>query len=83
MEVRVGGGVVCSGGASARDPAPAALIGGNLFGRVAMRPALTEVGDKAELREGAQSGVAVPGGELVGAGDAPRAGWRGTDDIGS
>jgi hypothetical protein len=35
-------------GSSAHDLALAALIGGNLFGRVAMHPALTEVSDKAE-----------------------------------
>jgi hypothetical protein len=48
MKVRVGGDVVAGAGRSAQDLALAALIGGNLFGRVAMHPALTEVSDKAE-----------------------------------
>jgi hypothetical protein len=48
MKVRVGGDVVASAGRSAQDLALAALIGGNLFGRMAMHPALTEVSDQAE-----------------------------------
>jgi hypothetical protein len=48
MNVRVRSEVVCSAGRSAQDLALAALIGGNLFGRVAMHPALTEVSDKTE-----------------------------------
>jgi hypothetical protein len=48
MKVRVESDVVSSAGRSAQDLALAALIGGNLFGRVAMHPALTEVSHKAE-----------------------------------
>lgn len=40
--------MVFSAGQSAQDLALAALIGGNLFGRVAMHPALTEVSRQAE-----------------------------------
>jgi hypothetical protein len=35
-------------GRVAQDASLAALLGGNLFGRVAMHPALTEISDKAE-----------------------------------
>ncbi|MBV9820042.1 MAG: hypothetical protein JOZ07_17050 [Solirubrobacterales bacterium] len=35
-------------GQIAQDAALAALLGGNLFGRIAMHPALADVGDKAE-----------------------------------
>lgn len=48
MKVRIPTDRVSSAGRSAHDLALAALIGGNLFGRVAMHPALTEVSDKAE-----------------------------------
>ncbi|MBV9917675.1 MAG: hypothetical protein JO153_14310 [Solirubrobacterales bacterium] len=48
MKVRIPSDRVSSAGRSAHDLALAALIGGNLFGRVAMHPALTEVSDKAE-----------------------------------
>jgi hypothetical protein len=48
MKVGVGSDVVFSAGRGAQDLALAALIGGNLFGRVAMHPALTEVSDKTE-----------------------------------
>jgi hypothetical protein len=48
MKVGVGSDVVSTAGRSARDLALAALIGGNLFGRLAMHPALTEVSDQAE-----------------------------------
>lgn len=40
--------MVSNAGQSAQDLALAALIGGNLFGRVAMHPALTEVSRQAE-----------------------------------
>jgi hypothetical protein len=48
MKVRIPSDRVSSAGRSAHDLALAALIGGNLFGRVAMHPALTEVSDKEE-----------------------------------
>lgn len=40
--------VVRSAGRAAHDVALAALLGGNLFGRFAMHPALEDVSDKAE-----------------------------------
>jgi hypothetical protein len=48
MNVRVPSDAVSSAGRSVHDLALAALIGGNLFGRVAMHPALTDVSDRAE-----------------------------------
>jgi hypothetical protein len=48
MKVRVRSEVVFTVGRSAQDLALAALIGGNLFGRVAMHPALTDISDKSE-----------------------------------
>jgi hypothetical protein len=48
MEVRARSEIVSDVGRGAHDLALAALIGGNLFGRVAMNPALTDVSDKTE-----------------------------------
>ncbi len=48
MDVRVRSEVVANAGRCAQELALAALIGGNLFGRVALHPALTEVTDKTE-----------------------------------
>ena len=48
VNVGVGSEVVSYAARSVQDLALAALIGGNLFGRVAMHPALTEVTDKTE-----------------------------------
>jgi hypothetical protein len=48
MKVRVRSKVVSDVGRCAHDLALSALIGGNLFGRVAMHPALTDVSDKTE-----------------------------------
>jgi hypothetical protein len=48
MKVRVPSDLVSTVGRAAHDLALAALIGGNLFGRVAMHPALTDVSDKTE-----------------------------------
>jgi hypothetical protein len=48
MNARVRSEVVSDVGRTAHDLALAALIGGNLFGRVAMHPALADVSDKAE-----------------------------------
>lgn len=48
MKFAVSSDAVSSVGRGAHDLALAALIGGNLFGRVAMHPALTDIGDKAE-----------------------------------
>ena len=48
MSVAVRSEVVSDVGRGAHDLALAALIGGNLFARVAMHPALTDVSDKTE-----------------------------------
>ena len=48
MELSVRSDTVSSAGRAAHDVALAALLGGNLFGRTAMHPALAEVNDKAE-----------------------------------
>lgn len=48
MKVRLPTDATAGVGRGLHDFALAALIGGNLFGRVAMHPALTEVSDKAE-----------------------------------
>lgn len=48
MKVRVPSDTVSSAGRAAHDLALAALIGGNLFGRLAMHPALSDVGDKSQ-----------------------------------
>jgi len=45
---RVGGEVASSAGQAAQDVALAALLGGNLFGRLAMNRALGEISDKSE-----------------------------------
>lgn len=45
---RISSDVVSSAGRTAHDVALAALLGGNLFGRVAMHPALADVSDKSE-----------------------------------
>ncbi len=46
--LRIPNDSVSSAGRAAHDLALAALIGGNLFGRVAMHPALKDVGDKSQ-----------------------------------
>jgi hypothetical protein len=48
MKTKVQMDAMSSAGRSAHDLALGALIGGNLFGRVAMHPALTDVSDQAE-----------------------------------
>jgi hypothetical protein len=48
MAIRVPDDTVSSAGRAAHDLALAALIGGNLFGRVAMHPALADVSDTSE-----------------------------------
>lgn len=48
MEVRLPSDAISSAGRAAHDLALAALIGGNLFGRVAMHPALADIGDTSE-----------------------------------
>lgn len=48
MEVRIPSEAVAGGRCALHDVALGALIGGNLFGRVAMHPALTDVSDTAE-----------------------------------
>lgn len=48
MTVRVPSDTVSSAGRAAHDLALAALIGGNLFGRLAMHPALAQVSDKSQ-----------------------------------
>jgi hypothetical protein len=45
MKIRVPNDSVSSAGRAAHDLALAALIGGNLFGRFAMHPALTDISD--------------------------------------
>ena len=48
MKVRVPSDTASSAGRTAHDLALAALIGGNLFGRMAMHPALSDVSDKRQ-----------------------------------
>lgn len=48
MRVRVPSDTASSAGRTAHDFALAALIGGNLFGRLAMHPALSDVSDKGQ-----------------------------------
>ncbi|MBV9047162.1 MAG: hypothetical protein JOY58_02775 [Solirubrobacterales bacterium] len=48
MRARVRTQVLCSVGSAVHDVALAALLGGNLFGRLAMNPALADISDKAE-----------------------------------
>ena len=48
MTIRIPSDTLSSAGRAAHDVALGALIGGNLFGRVAMHPALADVSDKAE-----------------------------------
>lgn len=48
MIIRVSSDAVSSAGRAAHDLALASLIGGNLFGRLAMHPALTDVSDSAQ-----------------------------------
>ena len=48
MRIRARSDVVSSAGRAAHDLALGAIIGGNLFGRMAMHPALTDVSDKTE-----------------------------------
>jgi hypothetical protein len=48
IKIKVPTDAISTAGRSAEDLALGALIGGNLFGRVAMHPALTDVSDQAE-----------------------------------
>jgi hypothetical protein len=48
MQLRVPSDTVSSLGRAAHDAGLAALLGGNLYGRVAMHPALADVSDAAE-----------------------------------
>lgn len=48
VKLRLPSDAVSSAGRAAHDVALAALLGGNLFGRVAMHPALQDVSDKSE-----------------------------------
>jgi len=48
MRVRIPSDTVSSVGRAAHDAGLAALLGGNLYGRIAMHPALTEVADPRE-----------------------------------
>jgi hypothetical protein len=48
MKVSISSDAVSSAGRGAHDLALAAMIGGNLFGRTAMHPALTDISGKAE-----------------------------------
>lgn len=48
MRLRIPSDTVSSAGRTAHDVALGALVGGNLFGRLAMHPALRDVSDKAE-----------------------------------
>jgi hypothetical protein len=48
MKARVPSDTASSAGRTAHDLALAALIGGNLFGRLAMHPALADVSDKGQ-----------------------------------
>lgn len=48
MRIRVRSDVVSGAGRAAHDLALGAIIGGNLFGRIAMHPALADVSDKSE-----------------------------------
>lgn len=48
VKVRIPSDAVSSAGRAAHDVALAALLGGNLFGRVAMHPALEDVSDISE-----------------------------------
>src|SRR5829696_4290247 len=48
MRVRIPSDTVSSIGRAAHDAGLAALLGGNLYGRVAMHPALAEIGEKSE-----------------------------------
>ena len=48
MKLSISSDAVSSAGRTVQDLALAALVGGNLFGRVAMHPALADVGDRAE-----------------------------------
>jgi hypothetical protein len=46
--IRIPSDTVSSAGRAAHDAGLAALLGGNLYGRVAMHPALAEIGEKSE-----------------------------------
>lgn len=48
VQVRIPSDTVSSAGRAAHDAGLAALLGGNLYGRVALHPALAEVGEKSE-----------------------------------
>lgn len=48
MQLRVPSDTASSAGRAAHDLALAALLGGNLFGRLAMHPALTDVSNSSE-----------------------------------
>ena len=46
--IRIPSDAVSSAGRAAHDAGLAALLGGNLYGRVAMHPALADIGDERE-----------------------------------
>jgi hypothetical protein len=46
--IRIPSDTVSSAGRAAHDAGIAALLGGNLYGRIALHPALAEVGEKSE-----------------------------------
>jgi hypothetical protein len=48
MRIRVPSDTVSSFGRAAHDAGLGALLGGNLYGRIALHPALADVGDKSE-----------------------------------
>jgi hypothetical protein len=48
VRIRIPSDTVSSAGRAAHDAGLAALFGGNLYGRVALHPALSDVGDKGE-----------------------------------
>jgi hypothetical protein len=48
VQIRIPSDTVSSAGRAAHDAGIAALLGGNLYGRIALHPALSEVGEKSE-----------------------------------
>lgn len=48
MRIRIPSDTLSSAGQAAHDAGLAALLGGNLYGRIALHPALAEIGEKSE-----------------------------------
>jgi hypothetical protein len=48
VRIRIPSDTVSSAGRAAHDAGLAALLGGNLYGRIAMHPALADIGEKSE-----------------------------------